>query len=150
MKNSSVNLLVIFRIFIGCLLLFSGFQKAILPYQNFLYAVQTYNFLPTLLEDMGARAFPWIEIAVGLFLCIGLWIRWASVAATGLFLLFITVIGQALIRGLPIGECGCFGEMISVSPQWMVAFDGFLFIMLLRIVFHIERASIFSLDHYFE
>lgn len=150
MATNAFNLLVLFRVSIGMLLLFSGFQKASLPYQNFLYAIQIYDLLPSVIEEWTARVFPWVEIALGLFLCAGLWVRWSALAAAGAFLLFIFVIGQALVRGLPVDECGCFGEMISVPPHWMIGFDSLMFAMLLLIFFRHERAGAFSLDRVLE
>ncbi len=55
-----------------------------------------------------AAALPWIEIALGLFLLLGLFTRFAGISATVLVSAFLIALIQAKARGLQI-ECGCFG-----------------------------------------
>ena len=103
-------MLACLRILIGLLFLFSGAEKLINPYQNFLYALQAYQVLPGWAEVAVARSFPWIELFVGIFCLLGLWCEAALNGALVLFAVFVTVIGQALLRGLDIDQCGCFGR----------------------------------------
>jgi uncharacterized membrane protein YphA (DoxX/SURF4 family) len=56
------------RVFIGLVLLASGFEKLISPWQNFLYVVQAYEALPSYLEKATALVLPWVELIVGLFM----------------------------------------------------------------------------------
>jgi uncharacterized membrane protein YphA (DoxX/SURF4 family) len=55
-----------------------------------------------------AAILPWLEIAIGLLLVAGLFVRFAGVATAALAALFIAAMGQAKARGLDI-SCGCFG-----------------------------------------
>ena len=82
------KVLVVLRILVGSIFVVSGFEKAIGPYQNFLYVVQSYEFLPTTLEEIVARALPWIEIFLGVFLISGLWLKWMLRSALILFAMF--------------------------------------------------------------
>jgi uncharacterized membrane protein YphA (DoxX/SURF4 family) len=76
--------------------------------QDAILAVDAYKVLPAALVRPVAMALPWLEIAVGLFLVLGLFIRFSGVAAGLLTLVFVAALSQAKARGLPI-DCGCFG-----------------------------------------
>ena len=96
----------ILRTFIGSIFLVSSLGKLLSPYQNFLYVVQAYQFLPSWGEVVVAQVFPWIELIVGVFVLLGLWTPWALRGALVLFAVFVVVVGQALIRNLPLESCG--------------------------------------------
>ena len=144
-----IKFFVIGRILIGCLFIVSGFEKLIGPYQNFLYVVQSYEFLPTLLEEMVARTLPWIELFLGVFLVVGLWLKWALRSIGMVIFLFILIVGQALLRKLPIDECGCFGGLISLPLYAVLIFDSMLFLLTGVLLKREKCINIFSLDQYF-
>lgn len=144
-----IKFFVIGRILIGCLFIVSGFEKLIGPYQNFLYVVQSYEFLPTLLEEIVARTLPWIELFLGVFLVVGLWLQWALRSIGVLIFLFILIVSQALLRKLPIDECGCFGGLISLPLYAVLIFDSTLFLLTGVLLKQEKRINIFSLDQYF-
>ncbi|MCH7681642.1 DoxX family membrane protein [candidate division KSB1 bacterium] len=144
-----IKFFVIGRILIGCLFIVSGFEKLIGPYQNFLYIVQSYEFLPTLLEEMVARTLPWIELFLGVFLVVGLWLKWALRSIWVVIFLFILIVSQALLRKLPIDECGCFGGLISLPLYAVLIFDSTLFLLTGVLLKQEKRINIFSLDQYF-
>jgi len=144
-----IKFFVIGRILIGCLFIVSGFEKLIGPYQNFLYVVQSYEFLPTLLEEMVARTLPWIELFLGVFLVVGLWLKWALRSIWVVIFLFILIVSQALLRKLPIDECGCFGGLISLPLYAVLIFDSMLFLLTGALLKQEKRINIFSLDQYF-
>lgn len=145
-----MNWFVLSRIAIGALLCFSGGEKLLSHYQNFLYVIQGYQFLPMALEEAVARIFPWLEFIIGLFLLLGLWVSLALRAALAVFTGFIAIVGQALIRELPIKECGCFGEAISLPPQTVLLMDSFIWLLIVKLLLNTVRTSSFSLDQYFE
>ncbi len=76
--------------------------------QAFVVAVDSYRLLPRPLVTPVAAALPWVEIAVGAFLALGLFVRFAGAASAVLVATFLVALGQAMARGLPI-DCGCFG-----------------------------------------
>jgi uncharacterized membrane protein YphA (DoxX/SURF4 family) len=143
------NILPLIRILLGSFFVFTSGQKIIEPYQNFLYVVQQYQMFPPFLEEITARVVPWVEFVLGLFLILGLWLR-PTLMAMGLLITgFLVIISQALMRGIPLADCGCFGDMITVPPQITLLFDSVLLclVILMRKKFHITRRL--SLDHYF-
>jgi len=114
---------------IGGIFVVSGFEKFIGPYQNFLYVIQNYSFLPLPLAEIVARLLPLAEFLLGIFLVLGLWSKWALRAVATLLLIFMAVVIQALVRNLPIDECGCFGGLISVPLPVVLTFDATVFVL---------------------
>lgn len=127
----------------------SGFEKIITPYQNFQYVIQAYELFPEFAEAIIARAFPWLELITGIFLILGLWLRLA-LTGSGLMLTgFLTVVGQALIRRLPIDECGCFGELVALPLYGVFLMDATLLVFTILAFKNIAKTSRFSLDSQF-
>ena len=145
-----INVFVIIRIFLGVLFIVSGFEKLIGPYQNFLYVVQNYEIFYAPIEEFVARVFPWIEFLLGVFLALGLWMKWILRGIILMIAMFIIIVSQALLRGLPIQECGCFGELISFSLPVIVGFDSMLLILTGLLMKQGEETKILSLDDYFD
>jgi len=148
-RSMAIKMFAVIRILIGCLFVVSGFEKLIGPYQNFLYVVQSYEFLPTLMEDAVARVLPWIELFLGVFLITGLWLKWTLRSTLILFLMFILIVGQALLRGLPIDECGCFGSLISLPLAAVLILDSTLFLITGLLIKQEKHTVFFSFDQHF-
>jgi uncharacterized membrane protein YphA (DoxX/SURF4 family) len=71
-------------------------------------AVRAYRLVPELLVAPVAFGLPVVEIAVGLALLAGVFVRTAALAAAVLLVAFLVGVGSAWARGLQI-DCGCFG-----------------------------------------
>ena len=134
------------HIVIGGVFLISGFEKLSTPYQNSLFIIQSYDVLPVDLAIFVAKGLPWVEFLVGSFLVLGLWVKESILIASLLFCLFLIVIGQALFRNLPIDECGCFGEMIVLSPRVTLILDMVLLVLSVMLWRSSEKALCLSLD----
>jgi len=143
-------MLSILRILIGSIFLVSSLGKLFSPYQNFLYVIQAYQILPSWAESLTAQIFPWVEFFTGAFVCLGLWTPWALRGALLLFGIFLTAVGQALLRGLPLESCGCFGEWIHLKPQAVFLMDSASLLLSAILLYNISRARKFSLDSYFD
>jgi hypothetical protein len=139
---------VFLRFCIGLIFVASGLEKVLSPYQNFMYVVQAYQILPGWTEMLVARVFPWVELFVGIFLVLGLWTRWAAKAALVMFAVFVTVVGQALLRGLPLDQCGCFGEWIHISPRIIIVIDSFMLLLTIWLLSNPSKMQRLSLDKY--
>jgi uncharacterized membrane protein YphA (DoxX/SURF4 family) len=72
-------------------------------------AVRAYRLLAEPLVAPVAFGLPVIEIAVGLALLAGVFVRTAAIASAVLLVVFIAAVGSAWARGLQI-DCGCFGN----------------------------------------
>jgi uncharacterized membrane protein YphA (DoxX/SURF4 family) len=72
-------------------------------------AVRAYRLLPESLVAPVAFGLPVLEIAVGLALLLGVFVRTAAIASAVLLVVFLVGVGSAWARGLQI-DCGCFGN----------------------------------------
>lgn len=95
------------RLIPGALFLWAGLEKAFARQESIL-AVNAYDVIPEGLVRPVAAILPWVEIAVGLLLILGLFVRFAGIATAVLAGVFIAGLVQAKARGLAI-DCGCFG-----------------------------------------
>jgi uncharacterized membrane protein YphA (DoxX/SURF4 family) len=78
-------------------------------------AVQAYDVLPAGVVSGVASAVPFIELALGLLLLLGLGTRLVAALSAMVLLAFVAAIAQAWARGLSI-DCGCFGGGGQVAP----------------------------------
>lgn len=92
----------------------SGWIKAADLNQAYI-AVQAYDLLPHGVVSVVAAAVPFIEIALGLLLLLGIGTRLVAVLSVVVLVAFIIAISQAWARGLTI-DCGCFGGGGQVAP----------------------------------
>ncbi len=143
------KIFVAVRIIIGIFLVVSGYEKLISPLQNFLYVVQSYELGNASLEALTVQVIPWVELFLGIFLVLGLWLPLVLRCSWVLVLSFILIVAQALVRKLPIDECGCFGELLHIPPKIIVVFDTTLLILTTLLIIFVQKTSRFSLDRYY-
>ena len=96
------------RLVVGGVFVVAGVLKVPDP-ASAVRAVRAYQLLPEPLVAPVAFGLPVLEIAVGLALLLGVFVRTAAVAAAVLLVVFIGAVGSAWARGLQI-DCGCFGN----------------------------------------
>jgi uncharacterized membrane protein YphA (DoxX/SURF4 family) len=109
---------------LGGLFFYAGLLKYLHPYE-FAEAVQAYRLLPGSLVGAVAAGLPWVEIAAGLALAIGLKRRSCLLLLAMLLAGFLVVIFISMARGLNI-DCGC-GLFFQRQVGWVPALeDGFL------------------------
>jgi uncharacterized membrane protein YphA (DoxX/SURF4 family) len=110
--------------------LVSGWIKVSDPNQTFI-AVQAYDLLPGALVSVVAAAMPFLELALGVLLLVGLGTRVTAALSVLVLLAFIGAVAQSWARGLSI-DCGCFGgggpvaEGQTAYPQELARDIGFL------------------------
>jgi uncharacterized membrane protein YphA (DoxX/SURF4 family) len=69
-----------------------------------------------------ARTLPWVEIAVGILLIVGLGLRVSSSAVSLMLVVFMVAMLHAYAKGQEI-SCGCFGPGEQIS-KWTLLRDG--------------------------
>lgn len=128
------------RLGLATVWLISGWLKAADPSQT-IVAVHAYQLLPDDLVRPVANTFPFIEIALGLLLLIGLGVRPTAVTSGIMLLAFIGAIISSWARGLSI-DCGCFsgGGVTAGIDGWDYATEiardlGFLALAAWLVVF---------------
>jgi uncharacterized membrane protein YphA (DoxX/SURF4 family) len=72
-------------------------------------AVNAYDVMPYDLAKVIGAALPFVEVALGVLLLVGLATRLAAGFSAALLVVFVAGITQAWARGLQI-DCGCFGS----------------------------------------
>jgi len=117
--------LLALRIALGGVFIYAGAGKIGNP-QAFADSIATFQLLPNQLTNIVALALPPFEVLLGVILIIGWKIRASSIAAAGLSLVFVVLLGQAIARGLQV-DCGCFGSgEPSLAKTWMSLGRAFL------------------------
>jgi len=84
-----------------------------------------------------AQWFPWVEIALGVFLLIGWKMRYVAAAATSLLLFFTVLLTITYLRGID-ANCGCFDFNSKITPLTILR-DSIILIPALYLLF--ERRS---------
>jgi uncharacterized membrane protein YphA (DoxX/SURF4 family) len=102
------------RLGLATVWLVSGVLKALDPDTTYV-AVRAYDVLPRAAVGIVAGTLPWLEIALGVLLFLGLRTRLAAALSAGLLLVFVAGVTEAWARGLSI-DCGCFGGGGAVPP----------------------------------
>ena len=143
--------LFLLRVAAGALFIASGFTKLIEPYQNFLAVIHSYKIVGGEAAKAAAMGLPWAELILGAFLLKGLWIRLSAGALWLMNTAFFAVVASAIIRKLPIEDCGCFGESpVTLTLKQVLAMDAVLWVILGILFLRAADASVWSLDRYFE
>lgn len=147
-SEKGMPILAFWRVLLGAFYIMVGGSKLLAPYQNFLYVVESYQVFSPPFEQLAAHIVPWIEFFLGIFLVLGLWLKNTLLALMALTTAFLILLAQAIIRGLPIDHCGCFGSWLSVSLKTMMAIDSCLWLLMGFMLMKIKYTLLFSLDNY--
>ena len=147
-----MNDLVLFflRLLIAIIFIVSGFEKLMSPSENFLYVLQAYAVFPDWIARIVSVSFPWVELAVGVFLAVGLWLRPMILVLSCMSGALILVVTQAIVRKLPIDSCGCFGNLVHLPLHGVIILDVTIFLTALLFLKHIDAVRRFSLDRFYD
>ncbi len=144
-ENTKTWSWMILRMLIGVLFFYSGLSKLIQPIEYFEVAVAQYDLLPDKIIHGVSLVMPWIELIGGTFLLLGRRIPAAAAILAGLTGIFQIALAQALLRRLPMDECGCFGGgFIHLTLYQSFAMDTVLVLILIQL--SDTKESRFSLD----
>jgi uncharacterized membrane protein YphA (DoxX/SURF4 family) len=96
----------IIRLAIGAVFIASGALKLLDP-AAFAWNIYQYGLVPRPLIDLIAVGLPVMEVAAGAGLVLNR--RWSYGLVGGMLVLFMVLLGYAIINGLNV-DCGCFGS----------------------------------------
>ena len=116
MNSPDRYLIVITRIILGVVFLWASFGKILEP-GDFARSISNYHIVPFGIENIVALILPWLELLIGMGLILGIMVDGSVQISAILLIMFILMIGQAILRGFNI-ECGCGlkeGEMIGLN-----------------------------------
>ena len=124
--------------------IFAGLAK--LHYTDTLvWEIKQYDILPHSLASAYGHVLPTLEIALGILLVLGLFLRVSALVSTLVVLSFTIAKIVALVRGLDISICGCFGSAGTLLAVHSLIIDFVLLALALQILFH--RGEFLSLGH---
>lgn len=94
------------QIALGAIFVAAAIPKIVDP-PSFAHMIYNYRVLPGGLVNISALILPWVEVAAGLALILGLWVKAARNVIVAMLVVFIAAIAFNLMRDNAI-DCGCF------------------------------------------
>ncbi|MCK4363046.1 MAG: DoxX family membrane protein [Dehalococcoidia bacterium] len=138
------------RLTLGGVFIFAGVAKMQIEpsyIDSLIWEINKYNMLPHQLATAYGYVLPPLEIALGIFLVVGLFLR-AGATVSGLVVLSFAIAKiQALARGLDISICPCFGDAVPLLSGYSLAIDFALLAMAVQIFYH--RGDFLALGPWF-
>jgi uncharacterized membrane protein YphA (DoxX/SURF4 family) len=116
--------IVALRLFLAAVFLYAAWTKLKQPWLVFAMSIDAYQLLPEWAVLALARSLPWIELGIGVFLLLGVWIRYTSAVAAALLGVFFSIMLVSYGKGMGI-DCGCFGLGEALTAK-SLARDGAL------------------------
>jgi uncharacterized membrane protein YphA (DoxX/SURF4 family) len=101
------------RLVIGALFVYASIHKLMNP-AEFAVSIRNYLIVPPEWSNFIALTLPWVEIAAGVFLVLGVQTKPSALLTTGMLGIFLAALVYAFSIGLDI-DCGCFSSG-SASP----------------------------------
>ena len=98
----------------------------------FAMQVDSYQILPAWAVMVVSHGLPWLELGVGLWLLLGIGLRWSSLLTTALVAGFFGVIVRSYFAGMKI-NCGCFGPGAEPLSGWTILRDGLFLALALAV-----------------
>lgn len=105
------------RLILGGVFVYAGLAK-IASAREFARIVVNYQILPEKMAVYFAFVLPWIELALGLLLIIGFWVRKTVLALSFLLAMFASAVLIRYLNG-SVGGCGCF-SLKSSGPESII------------------------------
>src|SRR5258707_7179385 len=95
-------LAIALRVALGAVFTFAAYSKLRQPWTIFAMSIDSYQILPEWAVLGVAQTLPWAELALGVLLAAGLWLRFTSVAGSGLLTIVVGTMLVAYVRGLSV------------------------------------------------
>ena len=109
----SLNLPFIFRLILGIIFIYASYEKILDP-AAFSKNIHNYHITPVGVENLAALIIPWIELIIGVFLILGVFLEGSTSIIIALLVLFIIILSQAYFRGIDV-HCGCFKNVADAG-----------------------------------
>jgi uncharacterized membrane protein YphA (DoxX/SURF4 family) len=103
------------RIVLGAIFVYAAWLKLHDSWRLFAMSIDSYKILPSVFwVGLVARTLPWLELALGVWLVTGIWLRGSATVSALLLMGFFGLMIWADVKGLEI-DCGCFGPGERIS-----------------------------------
>ena len=123
---------VALRLVLGAVFVYAAYTKLRQSWLLFALSIDSYQLLPEWAVYAVARTLPAAELALGVLLIAGVWLRYLALIAAAILGLFFSVMLVGYLRGGGI-DCGCFGVGEPLSARTL-ARDGVLLAAALALV----------------
>ena len=134
------RVVLVLRVALALVFLFAAYSKLRNPWLLFAMSVDAYHLLPEWAVIAVARGLPWVELALGLLLLSGRFLRQAALVAATLLTVFFAVMLRSYIKGLGI-DCACFGFGEALSLKTLLR-DGVLVLSSVALVWLSLREAV--------
>ena len=114
---------LVLRLLLGGIFIYAAYAKLKDPWELYALAISSYEVLPLWAVELVARTLPWLELAIGVGLVIGIWLRVSATITSLLLIVFFTLMVRAFAKGMAI-NCGCFGGTGDIISKWTLLRDG--------------------------
>ena len=112
------------RVLLALVFLYAAYTKLRQPWMLFAMSIDAYQLFPQWAVLLLGHWLPWLEVLIGVFLLVGVLLRYVAAGATVLLIIFFALMTRAFIKGMTI-DCGCFGLGEAISAKTLLR-DGFL------------------------
>lgn len=134
---------LVLRVAVGCVFVFSGVVKGLDPYGTvikigeYLHALGIEWLSP--LAGVACVALVSVEVALGVALVVGAWPKIVA-SIVLVFNLFYTLLTLWLAVANPIGDCGCFGDVVVLS-NWQTFWKNVALLVASAVVWGVLRGD---------
>ncbi len=129
------------RLILGGVFLYACYDKILHP-AAFAQVIYHYQILPESWIGAAALVLPWLELLVGVFLIVGVWLPGAVLCANLLLLTFWSALLYNTLRGLNV-DCGCFGAATDhatvATMTWYLVRDGLFLVPAVYLLVRVMR-----------
>lgn len=145
LKNAYLQLAL--RLFMGVTFIVSAVTK--LPMRtDFIDMVKGYNMLPDSLASAYGAALPWLELLIGVFLVLGILVRFGALGSLLISATFMVANIGAIVQGKE--QCGtCFGEAFPLAAPAALGLDCVMMAAAVVLLVYGYREQKLSVDEFF-
>jgi uncharacterized membrane protein YphA (DoxX/SURF4 family) len=137
-KNPKIWLLI-GRILLAGIFLAAGIAKLREPWLQFAVSINSFQIVPDSMLEPIAKWLPWFEVAVGVSILSGVWLKWTSTLATLILAGFLSLLIRSWAMGLEV-DCGCFGSGEPLGPK-AIARDSLMLVLSAAVMYGAFRLS---------
>lgn len=136
---------VLGRCLVGSVFVFAGFSKILLPHAEVVALIQQYTVIPPPVIPLLAALLPWLELVSGTALLIGFHTTLAALLVGGQLVAFSGLMLVVILIGVPIEDCGCFGQVgLRETPPQVLLRDLIMLALLAPVL--VRQRDVLALD----
>jgi uncharacterized membrane protein YphA (DoxX/SURF4 family) len=141
-------LILIFRLIIGFIFIYASIWKIVDP-ESFARSIENYHLFPVAIINLIALILPWLELLLGFFIILGLFLRTTSLLVSILMSFFTILVLSVIFRNLDI-SCGCYSSSYGSTQIGWNKFLENLALTLISLMIYLSANSSFTLENYFK